>query len=247
MNEFEKQLKQELMEQGASSEELGGLIEFKNKIKNLSNVRRSDDFKRSFLRRLEEKENQKQFYPQRRLFTPAFLFAFLIVVLITGVVSAAQKSSPGQPLYQVKILSEDIIKTVSPSFKDEILKRRSEEIKTLTEEKKSSGQLNKTIDKYEKDLEENKTVDPIKIEESRRNLEDARENSEDEDKKKIENVITQTENRINQSHEDENKNKNEDIKGARSNRGSDQNEEDKSQDKSQDESHDNNNDEDKKD
>ncbi len=231
MNELEKQLEQELIEQGASSEELAGLMEFKDKITKLSNISRSETVKRSFLRKLDQKETHRQFFAPGRLFTPAFLIALLILVLITGVVSA-QKSLPGQTLYPVKILSEDIVKTVNPSFKDDILKRRSEEIKILTEEKKSSGQLNKTIDKYEKDLEENRTVDPIKIEQSRRNLEDARDNSNDEDKKEIENVIIQTENKINQLHEDRNKDKNEDVKGARSSRGPNQNEEDKSQDES---------------
>ena len=231
MNEFEKQLEQELLEQGASEEELSGLVEFKTKITKVSNISRSDSVKRSFLQKLEQKETRGQFFVPRRLFTPAFLIALLILVLITGVVSA-QKSLPGQPLYPVKILSENIIKKISPSFKDEILKRRSEEIKTLTEEKKNSVQINNTINKYQKDLEENKTVDPIKIEESRKNLEDARDNSEDEDKKEIENVIIQTENKINESHKNESENKNEDVKGARSSRGSDGNEKDIDQDKS---------------
>lgn len=246
MNEFEKQLEIELLEQGASGEELLGLVEFKNRITKFSDVRRSEAFKKSFLQKLEQKENHGQFFVPGRLFTPSFLIALLMFILITGIISA-QNSLPGQTLYPVKILSENIIKTVNPSFKDEILKRRSQEIKTLTQEKKNSGQLNNTINKYEKDLEENKTVDPIKIEQSRKNLEDARDNSEDEDKKGIEHVIIQTENKINESHRDENENRSEDVKGVRSKRGSDQNEEDKDQDKSQDESHDDNNDEDKKD
>lgn len=212
MNEFEKQLEQELIEQGASGEELRGLVEFKNKITKLSDMGRSDAFKRSYLQKLEERENHRQLYPQRRLFTPVFLFALLILLFITGVVSA-QNSLPGQILYPVKILSEDMMKIVNPSFKDEILKRRSEEIKTLTQEKKDSVEFNKTIDRYEKDLEENKTIDTTKIEESKKNLEDARNNSEDEEKREIESVIIQTEKRISQSHEDENENRREDVKG----------------------------------
>lgn len=231
MNEFEKQLEQELIEQGASGEELGGLVEFKNKITKLSDIHRSEAFKKSFLQKLEQKESHTQFFAPRRLFTPAFLIALLILVIVTGVVSA-QKSLPGQTLYPVKILSEDIVKTVNPSFKDDILKRRSEEIKVLTQEKKNSGELNKTINRYENDLKENTTVNPTTIQESRRNLEDARDNSEDEDKKEIENVISQTENKINESHGDENENKSGDVKGAETNRGSDQNEGDKNQDKS---------------
>lgn len=211
MNEFEKQLEQELLEQGASGEELSGLMEFKNKITKLSDIRRSDTVKRAFLQKLSQEETRGQIFLPRRLFTPAFLVALLMLVLITGVVSA-QNSLPGQPLYPVKILSENIIKTVNPSFKDEILKRRSQEIKTLTEQKNNSGQLNNTINKYEKDLEENKTINPTKIEQSRKNLEDARDNSEDGDRKEIEHIIIQTEDRINQSNEDENRS--EDVKGA---------------------------------
>lgn len=225
MNEFEKQLEQELLEQGISGEELWGLIEFKNKITKLSDTRRSDDFKRSFLQKLEKVGNHGQLYPQRRLFTSALIIAFLILILITGFVGA-QKSLPGQPLYPVKILSENLIKTVNPSFKNEILKRRSEEIKSLTEEKKNSEQINNTINKYEKDLEENKKINPAKIEETRRNLEDARDNSEDEDRKEIEHVIIQTDKKINELNEDEDEKKNEDVKGVGTKKESDRNEDD---------------------
>lgn len=210
MNDFEKQLKQELIDEGASLQEANSLVEFKNKISKLSNVRRSDDFKRTFLRKLEEKEVRGQFFVPRRLFTPAFLIALLMFVLVTGVVSA-QYSQPGQTLYPVKILSENIIKTVNPSFKDEILKRRSEEIKTITEQKKDSGQLNKTINKYENDLDENQNVNPTQIQQSKRNLEDARDNSEDGDRTEIEHVIKQTEDKINES---QGRNEENNIKGV---------------------------------
>ncbi|MEK7186337.1 MAG: hypothetical protein AAB675_03155 [Patescibacteria group bacterium] len=232
MNEFEKQFEQELMEQGTSGEELRDLTELKNNITRLSDVKRSYEFKKSFLRKLEGAAiASTNVSTSRRLFMPVLFLALLLIVLITGTVSA-QASLPGQALYPVKILSENVIKTVNPSFNNEIIKRRSEEIKTLTGEKKNSKELNKTIDRYENDLEENKVVDPIKIEESKKNLEDARDNSEDEDKKEIENVINQTENKINESHEDNNENKSGDVKGAESSRGSNQDEEDKNQDKS---------------
>lgn len=237
MNEFEKQLEQELIEQGASVEEIGDLIGLKNKITKLSDIRRSDTFKKSFLRRLEEGENHGKFYPERRFLTPVLFLSLLVFILVAGVVSA-QNSLPGQPLYPVKILSENIIKTVRPSFRDEILKRRTEEIKALAKEKKSSEQVKKTIDKYEKDLEENKNIDTNKMKESRENLEDAKDNSEGEDKKEIEDVIKKTEDKIKKSHKDENENRSEEVKGAKSSRGSDHGEEAKNKNKShEDEDH----------
>ena len=208
MNEFEKKLREELKEQGAGDVELESLVMLKNKLVKAADFKRSDSFKKNFLRRLQEEEKRSyRFVFPTRYLTPVLVLILLVIIAGAGVANA-QKSLPGHPLYPVKILSENIIKTVNPAFKDEILERRSEEIKTITEQEKDSEQLNKTIDKYENDLDGNKNVNPTKIQESRKNLEDAKENSEDEEKDRIDEVIKKTEIKISEIHkEDEKENK----------------------------------------
>lgn len=209
MNEFE-QLKKEFIAEGASYEEAENLVDLKYKIGGVSDFKRSDKFKRTFLSKLYEKDANVRIFPRARFFTPAFMTG-LVLVLVILITAGAQAALPGQPLYPVKILSENILKTVNPSFKDEILRRRSEEVKTITEQKKDSSQLNKTINKYENDLENNKNVNPTKIQESKKNLEDASENSHNGEKDQIDHAIGKTEDKIKQ-FEKENVEKN--VKGV---------------------------------
>ena len=135
-----------------------------------------------------------------------FAAVFLSLILLLGFTSVvgAQNSLPGQPLYPVKIASENIASFINPSFKDEILKRRSEEIKELSD-KKDGNTFHDVVDEYEKELNENKEINPKKIEESRRNLEEARVNSLDEHKEDIDRVIIKTESRQGEVKGDEDK------------------------------------------
>ena len=193
-NDFEEQLKKELQSQSVLEEEARELMEALNKISKLSKTERSYAFKRSFLDSLSEKEktDRKTFLFLPRVYVTALAFVLLLFIFIAGIVNA-QKSLPGQPLYPIKVLSENIVKAVNPSFKDEIIKRRSEEIKNLTEQKKDSDLLKKTINDYNDELKDTRTINKVKIEESQKNLEEAKEKSEKENKKEIEKAIIQTE------------------------------------------------------
>jgi len=193
-NDFEEQLKKELQSQGVLEEEARELMEALNKISKLSKTERSYAFKRSFLENLSKKEktDRKTFFFLPRAYVPALAFVLLLFILITEVVNA-QKSLPGQPLYPIKRLSENIVKTINPSFKDEILRRRSEEIKNLTEQKKDSNLLKQTVSDYKDELKEKGKLSPVKIQETKKNLEEAKEKSEKENKKEIEKAIIQTE------------------------------------------------------
>ncbi|MBI2031916.1 MAG: hypothetical protein HYT08_04860 [Candidatus Levybacteria bacterium] len=205
--DFEDQLIRELETEGITPDEKDELFDVINMVKKTSGINRSENFKKAYLNKLSNQKKEKFFYSQ--IYIPALLFTFLLFILIAGTVSA-QKSLPGQPLYPVKILSENIIKTVNPSFNNEILKRRSEEIKSLSEQKKDSGLLQKTLDNYSKELE-TKSTNSVKIEESKKNLEEAKEASVEKNKKKIEEAIEKTENKILEIH-DEDQNRGESIK-----------------------------------
>lgn len=209
-NDFEEQLINELQSQGALEEEARSLAQVFSKVSKASGIERSSAFKKSFLDKLGEKEkiDRKTFFFSPRVYVPALAFSLLLFILITEVVNA-QKSLPGQPLYPIKRLSENIVKAVNPGFRDEILRRRSEEVKSLTEQKKDSGLLKKTINQYSDELKEKEKINPDSAEKTKKNLEEAKENSANEDKKEIENAIIQTENKIIQSSDSQTK----DVKG----------------------------------
>lgn len=209
-NDFEEQLISELKDQGALEEEARDLMMVFSKVSKASEIERSQTFKKSFLDKLGEKEkiDRKTFFFSPRVYVPALAFALLLFILITEVVNA-QKSLPGQPLYPIKRLSENIVKAVNPGFRDEILRRRSEEVKSLTEQKKDSGLLKKTINQYSDELKGKEKINPDSAEKTKKNLEEAKENSANEDKKEIENAIIQTENKIIQGSDSQTK----DVKG----------------------------------
>jgi len=217
-NDFEEQLIKELETESVLAEEREDYVKILTKITMSSEMRRSDSFKRQFLEKLTDREEKKMFITASRIYIPALLLTLLLFILISEVVSA-QKSMPGQPLYPVKILSEKFIKTVNPSFQNEILIRRSEEIRNLTQQKSSSELLKKAIDDYEKELKDKNNINSIKIEESKKNLEDARGKTGKDNKKEIESVIKKTEDKIRETHnegkdkEDEDK-KIEEVKSA---------------------------------
>lgn len=209
--DFEEQLVEELKSQNASREELEDFSDILLRVSKACDIERSYAHKMSFLENLRKtpKEDNNFFVPLRIL-APALS---LVVLLFAGVATfaSAQKSLPGQPLYGVKRLSENIISAVNPSFKDEILKRRSEEIRTLTEQRKNSGLLKKTISDYKDELGEKGKIDSIKIQETKKNLEDAKDKSGEEDKEEIQKAITQTEDKILKEENKEGKNKKENV------------------------------------
>ena len=102
---------------------------------------------------------------------------------------AAQKSLPGDSLYGVKRLTEKARTAVDPSFQGEVVVRRSEEVKRLSEEKKESGLIKQTVNDYEKEAKDLNGINTDKIDESKKNLEEAKQNVSEEDKKEIERVL----------------------------------------------------------
>lgn len=210
-NNFEEQLIKELYFEGMLDFEKEEFTKILSKIKNVSEVKRSEAFKGSFLNKLTNKDKKMIFFTTPKIYIPALVLILLLFVLITEVVNA-QRSLPGQPLYPIKLLSEKFIKKVNPSFKNEILKRRSEEIKNLTGGKKNSDLIKKTLDDYKKELESKENINSLMIKESKRNLEEARGKTEDKDKEEIENLIKKTEDKIIEIHRDEQKEEDKEIK-----------------------------------
>ena len=195
-----KKLAEELKSEGALENEAEDLALLSKNLSNLYAFERSSDFKAKFLE--QELLTKNKFFISRQKFAAVFL-SLILLLGFTSVVGA-QNSLPGQPLYPVKIASENIASFINPSFKDEILKRRSEEIKELSD-KKDGNTFHDVVDEYEKELNENKEINPKKIEESRRNLEEARVNSLDEHKEDIDRVIIKTESRQGEVKGDEDK------------------------------------------
>lgn len=186
-NNLERLIK-ELKEEGASEKEANELTLFSKNIGNLMEFERSEELKLKFLKNalVSSKNNFSKKYAFIALFSLLLLLGFSSVV-------SAQKSSPGDKLYPVKIASENVLSFINPSFKSEIIKRRSEEIKGLSG-KSNSKEFHQTVQTYEKELNENKGIKIEDIQESRKNLEEAREGSLDENKEDLEKVIIQTKN-----------------------------------------------------
>lgn len=183
-----KNLIKDLKAEGALEKQAEELAFLSKNLSNLYSFERSSALKTKFLEKDLIVKNKP--FINRQMFAAVFLS--LVLLLGFSSVVGAQMSLPGQLLYPVKIASENIASFINPSFKGEILKRRSEEIKELSDKKDGDNFYN-TVDEYEKELNENKEIDIKDIEESRRNLEDAKKNSLDEHKEDIERVIIKTE------------------------------------------------------
>lgn len=189
-----------------SQKEAEELLEVANKISAVSKIERSDLAKKTFLKKLFLQKDEKQSFLPYQIFISAGLMALLLFIGFATIVNA-QKSIPGESFYPLKLASENVITSINPKFKDEVIVRRSEEIKKIVEQKKDSNLLKETIKEYKKELEYEER-DEVKVEESRKNLEQAKEKSSDEDKKEIESVLEQT------GHKEEEQ-KNEKVKGER--------------------------------
>lgn len=175
----------ELKAEGASEKEAEELFLFSKNMGNLLNIERSDELKNKFLTKIvpQQKIHRKMYYF-------ATIFSIILLLGFSSVVEA-QKSIPGDTLYPVKIASESVVKFIDPSFKSEVLKRRSKEIKDLSGKNKSV-EFHKTVKVFEKELSENKDIDVKDIEESRKNLEEAKREYLEEDTEDLEKVIMQT-------------------------------------------------------
>lgn|SRR3989344_1369681 len=140
-------------------------------------IERSYEFKKRFVESLiGEKKEKKKFVFFPRIFVPVFITLLLLFLSITSVVKA-QKSLPGETLYPVKRLSENIISVIRPEFKEEIQQRREEEIKDL----KSEGGDPETIKEAEQDLESEAEINEINEAQEDDGLESVKTESEREE------------------------------------------------------------------
>lgn len=97
------------------------------------------------------------------IFPPALarslVFAALLLFILTGgsitLVQAAQGSLPGEPLYPVKRLSENVTLLVSKDTKSKV-KNRGQEIIGLSEKNEDSDRLEKVVQEYKNTVLETK-------------------------------------------------------------------------------------------
>lgn len=175
----------ELKAEGASDKEAEELFLFSKNMGNLLDIERSDIHKNKFIRQIVPQKNNT-----RKMYYFATVFSFVLLFGFSSIVEA-QNSLPGDKLYPVKIASENIVSLIKPSFKNEIIKRRSIEIKDLSK-KNNSREFHETVENYARELSENKNIDAKDMEESRKNLEDARKDSLEDNKEDLEKIILQT-------------------------------------------------------
>ncbi|MDO8657424.1 MAG: hypothetical protein Q7K55_01690 [Candidatus Levybacteria bacterium] len=231
MSNYRNELLEELKQQGVIEKDAEELLQTAFKLSDLSVIRRSYQFKKSFIERLQSRHSGpfriRTFLDSgcasltRMTFTKIFvaIFAVILFFVTFNTVASAQKSLPGDTLYPVKRLSENIVSRVNPGFKDEILLRRSEEIKDLTDKNKDHKLIKDTIDEYKNNLEKDGKLNQTKVEESKKNLEEAKEKSIEENRGEIEKILNrQKREESDENHEskrsDGNKNENE-VKGER--------------------------------
>ncbi|MBU2632214.1 hypothetical protein KKG52_00705 [Patescibacteria group bacterium] len=186
-NNLENLIK-ELKIEGASEKETEGLLKVVGNLKEFNKIERSFESKRRFLD--NPGKATKNSYIRRWFLIPAISFALLLLVGGYSVV-AAQNSLPGDKLYSVKKATEKIISTVNPSFKEEIIIRRSQEVGQLVEKKESTELIKKSIYEYKKAAEED--VKQETREESSRNIQEAIEKSKEEDREELKEIIREKE------------------------------------------------------
>lgn len=203
MKNTEEKLLNELKKEGASNKEIEELFSITKSLSKFSNVHLSQDVKNEFLNKLNR--NKKRFFPfwKKAFPIPSLTFAILLLFVSTPIV-LAQKSLPGEPLYPLKKISENAAVIIRPQVKEDIVVRRSEEVKKLVEKKSEEKLIKETLKEYKKEArterearqsrkENKKTEKSEKTEKSLENLKEAREKMEDEDKEEIEETIRELE------------------------------------------------------
>lgn len=179
-----KNLFKELAQSGASDKELQQFQSVVERLASVSSIQRSNKHKVNFLRNSEAKRSR---YINKHFFVPAI--AFVLFLLIGGSVVKAQTTLPGDSLYPVKRLSEDIYSKLNPNFRNDVIVRRSEEIKEMTEQKRDSTNVEKTIRDYQEEVSKQEKHDDKTFEESQKNLREAAEKATEENKKEIEKTL----------------------------------------------------------
>ncbi len=95
-----------------------------------------------------------------RLVRLAGSLATALALAGSGVAYAAQGSAPGTPLYPLKLKTEEIAKTLSPTREmktdvvEEIIDRRASEVQQLEDSDTDSKDVKHALDRYEKTVSE---------------------------------------------------------------------------------------------
>ncbi len=190
----------ELKNEGAGHAEAEELALLSKNLSNSVDFERSFDTKVKFLKQVE-KNNYKWY-----MFKSPFIATLIAIILFAGfsTIVSAQDSLPGQPLYPIKRATESIVGAVNPSFNGQILIRRSNEIKKLSNSgNKNTANLNETIKEYESELNSKVQLNSKAIEVSKANLEDASNMATDGSKLEIEQILKQTETKQSIQNEDQ--------------------------------------------
>src|SRR3989344_2334034 len=175
----------------AEAEELGQVA---TSFGELGRFARSEKVKEQFLVKLLG-ARKKQLFAWPRLFAPAVAFVLILLVLGAGSVVFAQKSLPGDVLYPVKRLSENVAISLNPALEQEIVVRRSQEVKDLVEKKEDPELVKNTLEDFSEDSQKakNKGHANGNLEEGVRNLEDARERSSEDERRQIDETLKKLE------------------------------------------------------
>ncbi len=115
------------------------------------------DFVDKSFERLElpvQKKSPFSFFVKKPAFSLAFTLLFIFIGLFS-LIQVAQASLPGEPLYPVKKLYENLAFT-KPQGKKEKTERRANEIIDIVNKKKGKKVLKETIDDYKKTIDEAK-------------------------------------------------------------------------------------------
>jgi hypothetical protein len=146
-----KQLTAELLDSGASPEEAAEFVRLGGELHQLARTKvahQSTAQKLAMARQIvatSEKPNK---------WSPWLMVAGFSAALIGGILvtSVARSSNPGDLAYGLKRASEQVAVTVQPSFRDQMMMRRSEEVRHLVETHADSKLVATTIDAYISDV-----------------------------------------------------------------------------------------------
>lgn len=180
-----KQLFKELKSETINSKEADELFSLVGRLSEYPKLERSFKVKRRFLE--GNIKQQKGSYIPRWFFIPAISFV-LLLFLGGGAVVASQKSIPGDPLYPVKRVSEKMISSVTPSFEEKIMIRRSEEVKRLVEKEGKPDLIKETVNDYKETVENNKVGEESR-EKSRENIREAIKKASEEEREELKEII----------------------------------------------------------
>lgn len=202
---------QELKLEGVNKKDVEELFAISKKLSKLSEIKLSENYKKALLEKFKENASKKSWHHRPAFFAPILVLVLFLLVSFTTIASA-QKSLPGDPLYPVKRISEDIAVKLNPDFKKQIVTRRAEEVKSLVNDKKNPSVLNNAIKDYKEAVENNEGKNEIKKEDNNRKLQEVKENELEKRDPEVEKIIKQVESKKEEIKKD---NGDKDVKGEK--------------------------------